>query len=139
MNKTFVPDDFLPVVLQIGVALGFVVFVMLVTHTIGGKRRRFHTIKKEENFECGIEVKGNARFPFSVKYFLIAILFVLFDVEVIFFYPWAINFRRFGWQGFAEMMLFIAFFLVGFYYIIKKGALDWNPSSAEKVSEEEQL
>jgi NADH-quinone oxidoreductase subunit A len=126
MEKTFVPQDFLPVVLQLFVALGFVVSVMIVTHIIGGKRRRVRSIRKEENFECGIEVKGNARFPFSVKYFLIAILFVLFDVEVIFFYPWAINFKGFGWAGFAEMMLFIAFFLVGFYYVLKKGALDWN-------------
>ncbi len=126
MEKAFLPEDFLPVVLQLIVALGFVVGVMIVTHVIGGKRRRIRSIRKEENFECGIEVKGNARFPFSVKYFLIAILFVLFDVEVIFFYPWAINFKGFGWTGFAEMLLFIAFFLVGFYYILKKGALDWN-------------
>jgi NADH:ubiquinone oxidoreductase subunit 3 (chain A) len=126
MEKTFLPEDFLPVVLQLFVALGFVVAVMIVTHLIGGKRRRVRSIRKEDNFECGIEIKGNARFPFSIKYFLIAILFVLFDVEVIFFYPWAINFKGFGWTGFAEMMLFIAFFLVGFYYILKKGALDWN-------------
>lgn len=126
MEKTFLPGDFLPVVLQLFVALGFVVVVMVVTHIIGGKRRRIRSVRKEDNFECGIEVKGNARFPFSIKYFLIAILFVLFDVEVIFFYPWAINFKGFGWTGFAEMMLFIAFFLVGFYYILKKGALDWN-------------
>jgi NADH-quinone oxidoreductase subunit A len=93
---------------------------------IGWKRRRIRSIKKEDNFECGIEIKGNARFPFSVKYFLIAILFVLFDVEVIFFYPWAANFKNLGWNGFWEMMVFIGFFLSGFYYIHKKGALDWN-------------
>lgn len=126
MEKQFVPGDFIPVVIQLGVALGFVVVVMVVTHIIGGKRRRIRTIRKEDNFECGIEIKGNARFPFSVKYFLIAILFVLFDVEVIFFYPWAVNFKNLGWAGFGEMMLFIAFFLSGFYYILKKGALEWN-------------
>ena len=126
MEKIYTPGDFLPVALQLIVALGFVVLVMIVTHFIGGKRRRIRTIKKEENFECGIEIKGNARFPFSIKYLLVAILFVLFDVEVIFFYPWAVNFRGFGWAGFAEMMLFVGFFLVGFYYILKKGALDWN-------------
>jgi NADH-quinone oxidoreductase subunit A len=126
MDTVFLPGDFLPVGLQLGVALSFVVFVMIVSHLIGGKRRRIHTLRKEENFECGIEIQGNARFPFSVKYFLIAILFVLFDVEVIFFYPWAINFKKLGWTGFGEMMLFIFFFLVGFYYILKKGALDWN-------------
>jgi len=129
MNHLFEPQDFFPIVVQLIVALGFVVVVMIVTHIIGGKRRRIRTLKKEENFECGIEVKGNARFPFSVKYFLIAILFVLFDVEVIFFYPWAINFKNMAWQGFAEMMLFIAFFLAGFYYVLKKGALDWGRES----------
>ena len=124
MEKVFLPEDFLPVALQLFVALGFVVAVMITTHLIG--RNRVRSTNKENNFECGIEIKGNARFPFSIKYFLIAILFVLFDVEVIFFYPWAINFKGFGWTGFAEMMLFIAFFLVGFLYILKKGALDWN-------------
>jgi len=131
MEKAFLPGDFLPIVLQLIVALAFVVAVMIVTHIIGGKRRRVRSLKKEENFECGIEIKGNARFPFSVKYFLIAILFVLFDVEVIFFYPWAVNFRESGWSGFVEMMLFIAFFLIGFYYILKKGAIDWNVQPKE--------
>ncbi len=126
MTNEFMPQDFLPVIIQLIVALGFVVLVMIVTHLIGGKKQRIMTTKKEENFECGIEIKGNARFPFSVKYFLVAILFVLFDVEVIFFYPWAINFKDMKWQGFAEMMLFIGFFLAGFYYVIKKGALEWG-------------
>ena len=126
MENQISPVDFVPVLLQLVVALAFVVFVMVVTHFIGWKRRRIRSIKKEDNFECGIEVKGNARFPFSVKYFLIAILFVLFDVEVIFFYPWAANFKTLGWNGFWEMMIFILFFLSGFYYIYKKGALDWN-------------
>ena len=80
MHNSFVPEDFLPVALQLIVALGFVVIVMVLTHIIGGKRKRIRSVRKEENFECGIEIKGNARFPFSVKYFLIAILFVLFDV-----------------------------------------------------------
>lgn len=128
MDKSFVPEDFLPIALQLMVALLFVVAVMFLTHVIGGKRRRVRSIRKEENFECGIEVKGNARFPFSVKYFLIAILYVLFDVEVIFFYPWAVNFKELKWTGFLEMLLFIAFFLVGFYYILKKGALEWTKS-----------
>jgi NADH-quinone oxidoreductase subunit A len=62
----------------------------------------------------------------AVKYFLVAILFVLFDVEVIFFYPYEVNFRELGWMGFLEVMMFVAFFLAGFYYIIKKGALNWE-------------
>ncbi len=120
------PSDYFPLLVQSTVALGFVVVTMIASHYIGGKRKKFHTLRKDQNFECGIEVKGNARFPFSVKYFLIAILFVLFDVEIIFFYPWAINFKDFGWEGFWEMLLFLGFLLFGFWYIIKKGALNWE-------------
>jgi len=126
VERTFIPSDYLPVLIQFVVALGFVVITMVLTHVIGGKRKRIRTLRKDENFECGIEVRGNARFPFSVKYFLIAILFVLFDVEIIFFYPWAINFKEFGWDGFWEMLLFLFFLLFGFYYIYKKGALNWE-------------
>jgi len=126
MEQQFFPSDYFAVFLQSLVALGFVATTMLATHYIGGKRKRFHSIRKDQNFECGIEVKGNARFPFSVKYFLIAILFVLFDVEIIFFYPWAVNFKEFGWEGFWEMLLFLGFVLFGFWYILKKGALKWE-------------
>ncbi|MEI7500213.1 MAG: NADH-quinone oxidoreductase subunit A [Bacteroidota bacterium] len=126
MERSFIPSDYIPVLVQSFVAFGFVAVTMLATHYIGGKRKKFHTVRKDQNFECGIEVKGNARFPFSVKYFLIAILFVLFDVEIIFFYPWAINFKEFGWDGFWEMLLFLGFLLFGFWYIIKKGALNWE-------------
>jgi NADH-quinone oxidoreductase subunit A len=126
MDTAFFPSDYIPILVQSVVAFGFVAVTMLATHYIGGKRKKFHTIRKDQNFECGIEVKGNARFPFSVKYFLIAILFVLFDVEIIFFYPWAINFKEFGWEGFWKMLLFLGFLLFGFWYIIKKGALNWE-------------
>ncbi len=126
MEKNFIPSDYIPVLVQFAVAFGFVLITMTLTHVIGGKRKKIHTIRKEENFECGIEVKGNARFPFSVQYFLIAILFVLFDVEIIFFYPWAVNFKTFGWDGFFEMLIFLGFLLFGFYYIIKKDAFKWD-------------
>ncbi len=126
MERTFIPSDYIPILVQSVVALGFVVITMVLTHVIGGKRKKIRTLRKDENFECGIEVKGNARFPFSVKYFLIAILFVLFDVEIIFFYPWAINFKESGWDGFLEMLLFLGFLLFGFYYIYKKGAFNWE-------------
>ncbi|MFZ4456151.1 MAG: NADH-quinone oxidoreductase subunit A [Bacteroidales bacterium] len=126
MEKLFLVSDYLPILIQIFVAFSFVVIVMFVTHFISSKRKRVRTARKEENFECGIEIQGNARFPFSVKYFLVAILFVLFDVEVIFFYPWAVNFKAMGWNGFMYMLLFMGIFLFGFFYIYKKGAFDWN-------------
>ncbi|HPA35406.1 MAG TPA: NADH-quinone oxidoreductase subunit A [Chitinophagales bacterium] len=105
------------------VALGFVLLVMGVTHWMGPKHK---SKVKLESFECGIEVHGNARSPFSIKYFLVAILFVLFDVEVIFMYPWAVNFKQLGLFGIIEMFTFISVFLVGFFYIMKKGALKWD-------------
>lgn len=115
--------NYLPIAMMFFVALGFVGLVMGVTHWMGPKR---NSKVKLETFECGIDVQGNARTPFSVKYFLVAILFVLFDVEVIFMYPWAVNFKALGLLGLAEMFSFIFIFLVGFFYIIKKGALKWE-------------
>lgn len=115
--------SYLPIVLMLIVATGFVVTTMVVTHILGPKRK---SKIKLETFECGIESQGNARIPFSIKYFLVAILFVLFDVEVIFMYPWAVNFKSLGWLGFVEMLTFMSFLLVGFFYIIKRGALKWE-------------
>lgn len=118
--------NYIPIIFQIMVALGFVVVTMFVTHLIGPKRK---TLDKLTPFEAGIESKGNARQPFSIKYFLVAILFVLFDIEVIFMYPWAVNFREFsaqGLDGLIEMFIFMGTLLLGFIYIIKKGALEWE-------------
>ena len=126
MEKIFTSSDYLPILIQSFVALTFVGAVMIATHFMGSKRKRIRTLKKDENFECGIEIKGNARFPFTVRYFLIAILFVLFDVEVIFLYPWAVNFKEMDWSGFGDMIIYVALFMFGFYYINKKGALDWD-------------
>ena len=126
MKQVYIPADYIPILVQFIIAFGFVAITIILTHLIAAKRKKIHLLRKEENFECGIEVKGNARFPFSVKYFLIAILFVLFDVEIIFFYPWAVNFRDFGWDGYLEMMVFLGLLLFGFLYIIRKGAFDWK-------------
>lgn len=82
--------------------------------------------KKDDAFECGVEVKGDARSPFSVKYFMTAILFVLFDIEIIFFYPYAVNFKEFGWEGFIAVLIFVAVFFMGYLYVLKRGALDWE-------------
>ena len=117
------PFNYFPVALQIVIAIGFVGIMMGVSHLLGPKRR---TKDKLVNFESGIPSVGNARQPMSVKYFLVAILFVLFDVEVIFFYPYAVNFKFLGKEGFTEVLLFVAFFLCGFIYIVKKGAIEWE-------------
>jgi NADH-quinone oxidoreductase subunit A len=114
---------YLPVGLQLLFAILFVGLMMGVTHLLGPSRR---TTDKLANFESGIESVGNARQPMAIKYFLVAILFVLFDVEVIFFYPYAVNFKGLGWEGFFAVLMFVGFFLCGFIYIIKKGALKWE-------------
>lgn len=123
LQATNTPFNYFPIALQVVIAVGFVVVMMAVTHLLGPKRR---TQDKLINFESGIPSIGNARQPMGIKYFLVAILFVLFDVEVIFFYPYAVNFRYLGAEGFVEVLLFVAFFLCGFIYIVKKGALDWE-------------
>jgi len=115
--------SYLPVGIQILFAVGLVTLLMIVTHLLGPKRK---TSDKLQTFASGIETHGDARQPMAIKYFLTAILFVLFDVEVIFFYPYAVNFRELGWSGFGAVLMFVGFFLCGFIYIIKKGALTWE-------------
>ncbi len=116
-------SDYFPIILQLIFAIGFIVTMLLVSNYLGPKRK---TADKLENFASGIESHGNARQPIAIKYFLVAILFVLFDVEVIFFYPYAVNFKSLGMTGFIEVLLFTTFFIIGFYYIIKRGALNWE-------------
>ena len=115
--------NYFPIGLQLIFAAGFVATMIGFSAWVGPKRK---TSDKLEGFASGIETHGNARQPMAIKYFLVAILFVLFDVEVIFFYPYAVNFRELGWNGFGALLVFVAFFLVGFIYIIKKGALTWE-------------
>ena len=115
--------NYIPILMQFVLAVGFVVGTIVVSGKLGPKRS---SEVKDKNFECGIESVGNARIPFSVKYFLVAILFVLFDVEVIFLYPWAINFKELGMEGMVKMVIFMFLLLVGFFYIIKKKALEWE-------------
>ena len=115
--------EYAPIAIMFVLAFGFVATTMVATHAFGPKRK---SKVKMDAFECGIESKGNARAPFNIKYFLVAILFVLFDVEVIFMYPWAVNFRDLGIRGFIEMTVFVALLLVGFFYLKRKGALHWE-------------
>ena len=121
MNTTGI--DYLPIIMQVVFAAGFVAATLFISSLLGPKR---HSAVKDANFECGIPQHGNARIPFSVKYCVVAILFVVFDVEVIFMYPWAVNFRELGIEALWKMLLFMGLLLVGFYYVIKKGALEWE-------------
>ena len=123
ITNTNTAESYLPVGLQLLFAAGMIGLLMGVTHLLGPKRI---TTDKLQTFASGIESHGDARQPVAIKYFLVAILFVLFDVEVIFFYPYAVNFRGLGWSGFWAVLMFVAFFFCGFIYILKKGALDWE-------------
>lgn len=121
--------DYLPIGIQLIFAAGFVAFMIAFSAWVGPKRK---TDDKLQTFTSGIPSHGDARHPMAIKYFLVAILFVLFDVEVIFFYPYAVNFQDFAaditmkWHTFYAVLMFVAFFLIGFIYIIKKGALKWE-------------
>lgn len=115
--------DYVPIVLQLGFAIILVGAIIILTSMLGPRRK---TPDKLINFESGIESQGNARQPMAIKYFLVAILFVLFDVEVIFFYPYAVNFKALGWEGFIAVAMFVALFICGFIYVIKKGGLNWE-------------
>src|SRR4030095_157035 len=129
VNDVNSSGSYIPVAIQVLLVVGLITFLLGVTHWLGPKRK---TADKLENFASGIESHGEARQPMAIKYFLVAILFVLFDVEVIFSYPYAVNFREFakipgmGWHPFMAVMMFVVFFLCGFIYIIKKGALKWE-------------
>lgn len=116
-------SSYFPLMLQFALAGIVVIALMLLTHALGPKR---HTEDKLINFESGVEQIGNARKPMGVKYFVVAILFVLFDVEVIFFYPYAVNFRALGGETFLAVLMFVGLFVCGFFYVIKKGALKWE-------------
>lgn len=116
-------NPYLPILMVLTVAVGFVVVTLVGTHLLGPKRK---TAVKDDAFECGIPSIGDARSPFSIKYFLVAILFVLFDVEVIFMYPWAVNFKKLGLFGLLEMFTFMTVLFIGLMYIFKKGALKWE-------------
>lgn len=115
--------SYFPILMQMLLAVGFVVLTIIGSSFLGPKRK---SANKDKSFECGIESIGNARIPFSVKYFLVAILFVLFDVEVIFMYPWAVNFREMGFEGLAKMGIFMFLLVIGFFYVMKKKGLEWE-------------
>ena len=115
--------NYLPIGLQLIFAIGLIATIIVGSNALGPKRA---TADKLQNFESGIQIRGNARQPMAVKYFLVAILFVLFDVEVIFFYPYAVNFRELGWSGFVAVLVFVSLFITGLVYIFKKGALKWE-------------
>ena len=121
--------EYLPVLLQILVALLFAVSALLVSVLVGKGGKR--TPAKDMAYECGMIPQGERLPRFSVKFYLVAMLFILFDLEIVFMYPWAVVYRDYGdkfnpWTIFGSMLGFVVILMVGFVYAIKKGALDWH-------------
>lgn len=117
-------SEYLPVGITFLLA-GTIVGVMTsLNRLLGPKPRR--TAVKDETFECGNPATGSAWHRFSIKFYLVAILFIVFDVEVVFMYPWALTFRELGWFGFVEMLIFIGVLGIGFVFAWRKGALEWK-------------
>ncbi len=116
--------EYLPVLLQIIVAILFAGSALLVSVLVGASGKR--TRAKDTAYECGMIPQGERQPRFSVKFYLVAMLFILFDLEIAFLFPWAVALREIGPTGFWAMMIFLAILVVGFAYEWKKGALDWE-------------
>jgi NADH-quinone oxidoreductase subunit A len=114
---------YLPVLLALVVAVGFVVMVIVLSSLVVPMRTN---PVKHSPYECGTEPVGNARTRFSVKFYLVAVLFILFDIEAVFLYPWAVAFRQLGLYGLIEMAMFIVILFIGYLYLLKKRALEWD-------------
>lgn len=116
-------NHYIPLLIQLIVAIGLASVMVLLSHLLGKHK---WTRAKNSAYECGITPTGDAQARFSVKFYLVAMLFILFDVEAVFLYPWAVIAKQLKMFGFWEMLVYIGLVLVGFFYIWKKGALDWN-------------
>lgn len=135
--------DYMPVLLMFVVAAGFALTFIGLSHLVGQRKR---TRTKLMPYECGKDPVGSARERFSVKFYLIAMLFILFDIEVIFLVPWAVVFKRLSTPEYGlsnvvyfEMLIFIALLAAGLIYVIKKGALDWTEGARREAEAEARL
>ena len=115
--------EYLPIGMFVVVAFLFAASTIALSTLIVPRRR---SREKNSAYECGVEPVGNARQRFTIKFYLVAVLFILFDIEAVFLYPWAVAFRQLGLYALIEMMLFIAILLVGYLYLLKKRALEWD-------------
>ncbi len=116
-------SQYLPLVVMFVVAGGFAGVMLFLAAVLGPKKL---SAIKAATFECGSDPVGDARQRFAIKFYVVAILFIVFDLETVFLYPWAVQFKALGWFGFVEMAVFAATLVVGLIYVWKKGALDWE-------------
>lgn len=127
------PDNYfaryLPLLLHIGIVTGLASVIVILSQLVGQHKPG---LAKMSPYECGVEPIGDAQGRFSVKFYLVAMLFILFDVESVFLYPWAVVLRELRMFGFWEMMVYIGIVLVGLFYVWKKGVLDWGLAAARR-------
>ena len=116
-------DGFLPVLIMIGLGVGFAGGSVLLSQFVGPRKP---TPEKLAQYECGMPPVGDARERQSVKFYLVAMIFLLFDIEVAFLYPWAMALRDLQWAGYGQVILFMALLLAGYIYVWRKGVLDWG-------------
>jgi NADH-quinone oxidoreductase subunit A len=114
---------YIPIFLFVLIAFGFAIFTLLASKLLHPHK---HNAVKLEPYECGIEAVGDARDRYSIRYYLIAMLFVIFDVETVFMFPWAVSLDRLAIFGLIEMLVFLFILVVGYFYAWKKGALEWQ-------------
>jgi NADH-quinone oxidoreductase subunit A len=129
----FSSGSYVPILILIGLALVFSLALVAASRFVG---RRIHYPEKFTTYESGMDPRGDARERFSVKFYLVAILFILFDIEVVFLYPWAVRMKQLGLFGLVEMGIFIVILLVGYFYIVGTGALNWDRSGLFEREEE---
>ncbi|MFC1463664.1 MAG: NADH-quinone oxidoreductase subunit A [Candidatus Brachytrichaceae bacterium NZ_4S206] len=118
-------NEFLPVFILLFLSTALAVLVVFISILFGPRRRANNPVKIQP-YESGMRAIGQGQRRFSVRFYLIAVLFIIFDIEVIFFYPWAVAFRQLGWFGLIQMLIFVGILLVGYFWIWKKGALEWE-------------
>jgi NADH-quinone oxidoreductase subunit A len=126
---TSLTEEYFPVLLQALVAMLLAAGLITVSYLLG---KRVKNRVKDMPYESGIVPTGDARQRFSVKFYLVGMLFILFDIEAIFLYPWAVVYRELMMSGFVEMLVFVILILSGFFYIWKKGALDWSGADTRR-------
>lgn len=114
---------YIPVFLFVLIAIGFAFFTLIVSGLVHPRK---HNAVKLQPYECGIESVGDARDRYSIRYYLIAMLFVIFDVETVFMFPWAVSLDQLALFGLIEMLIFLFILVVGYFYAWKKGALEWQ-------------
>jgi NADH-quinone oxidoreductase subunit A len=126
---TTMTEEYFPVLLEALVAMLLAAGLITVSYLLG---KRVKNRVKDMPYESGIVPTGDARQRFSVKFYLVAMLFIVFDIEAIFLYPWAVVYRELLMPGFIEMLIFVILILSGFFYIWKKGALDWSGADSKR-------